>query len=147
MKRNILLVLILSSFILTSCEKEAAVAPAKAPVQTPAEVAVPAPAASISVPDGFNWANSRNVNFLINISTVRFPGIIHLINIYDGDPADGKLLGKGAVSDQMMFKCTLFLPHQVKNATIVCTAPDNTRTSQKWTITDNDIVNAKLAIQ
>lgn len=146
MKINTLLVLLFCSAILASCEKGPAVAPAVVK-PTPAEEYVPTSANAITVPEGFDWSTSRNVNFYINISTEKFPGMIHMIHIYEGDPADGKLLGKGSVTDQAAFKCTVFLPNQVKNVTIVCTAPDNTKTLQKWAITDNNIVNTKLAAQ
>ncbi|WP_428328154.1 hypothetical protein [Mucilaginibacter sp.] len=87
--------------------------------------------ANISVPAGFNWQNSRNVNFTVNVTDTRFAASIYLVSVYNGDPATGSsLLAKGSATNSIAFKSKIYLSNLIKQVYIVKTAPDKSTTTQ-----------------
>lgn len=120
-----LLSLVLVSAVMLSCKKET----------LPAKPTDPIEAISfdkIKVPTGFTWENSRNINLSIEIGDVRFPKVIHVVSIYNGDPVvNGKLLTKGSATTEAPFKSKIYLSNQVTEVYIVTMFPNGTKTSQK----------------
>lgn len=87
---------------------------------------------SISIPEGFNWENSREVSFTIGVSDARFEEAIHVISIYDADPlAGGSLIARGAASLINSFNVKLALRTSLNAVYIVKTAPDGTSVTEK----------------
>jgi hypothetical protein len=53
----------------------------------------------LKIPVGFTWENSKDIYFDITITDNRFNDALHVVSIYDADPAlNGKLLSKGSAS-------------------------------------------------
>lgn len=118
-----LLSIVLFSVVLLSCKKDAI-----------HNVPVAAKAISINdikVPPGFTWENSRNINFSVGITGTRFQKMIHVVSIYDGDPAaDGKLLTKGSATNEAPFKSKIYLSNQITEVYIVTMFPNGAKNSQ-----------------
>jgi LruC domain-containing protein len=92
------------------------------------------------IPSGFKWENSRDVNFNIAINDLKFLDDLHLISIYDKDPAlGGELLAKGSATSLSPFLTTIYLASTIKEVYIVKTAPDNTKFGQKVEAKSKDI--------
>jgi LruC domain-containing protein len=86
----------------------------------------------LKIPVGFTWENSKDIYFDITITDNRFNDALHVVSIYDADPAlNGKLLSKGSASLKTPFATKVYLPNTVKEVFIVKTAPDNTSSIQK----------------
>ncbi len=97
----------------------------------------------LKIPVGFTWENSKDIYFDITITDSRFNDALHVVSIYDADPAlNGKLLSKGSASLKVPFSTKVYLPNTVKEVFIVKTAPDNTSSMQKVPIT-----GLKLSVQ
>lgn len=80
----------------------------------------------LAIPLGFTWQNSRNINFSINVSDIRFGNSMFIISIYDKDPATGgKLLSKGSATNKSGFSSKIFLSKQISSVYIVKTSGDN----------------------
>ncbi len=89
----------------------------------------------LKIPVGFTWENSKDIYFDITITDNRFNDALHVVSIYDADPAlNGKLLSKGSASLKIPFATKVYLPNTVKEVFIVKTAPDNTSSIQKVAI-------------
>jgi len=74
----------------------------------------------------------KDIYFEVNITDMRFSKAIHVVSIYDADPAlNGKLLARGSASISSAFSTKIYLPNTVKEVFIVKTAPDNSSSSQK----------------
>jgi hypothetical protein len=97
----------------------------------------------LKIPVGFTWENSKDIYFDITITDNRFNDALHVVSIYDADPAlNGKLLSKGSASLKTPFATKVYLPNTVKEVFIVKTAPDNTSSIQKVPIS-----GLKLSVQ
>lgn len=97
----------------------------------------------LKIPVGFTWENSTDIYFDITISDTRFGDALHVVSIYDADPGlNGKLLSKGSASVKAPFSTKLYLANTVKEVFIVKTAPDNSSSMQKVTVSGR-----KLSIQ
>ena len=134
MIKKLLIVTLVPVVIFFSCKKE------ELPV-TP--LAVEKSTSAIIVPPGFTWENSRNINFTVIINGNRFPGIIHVISIYDGDPAKGgNLLSKGSATNIAAYKSKIYLSKQIGEVYIVAAFPDGTKTTQKLQINSNNLITS-----
>jgi len=97
----------------------------------------------LKIPVGFTWENSKDIYFDITITDNRFNDAVHVVSIFDADPAlNGKLLSKGSASLKIPFATKVYLPNTVKEVFIVKTAPDNTTSIQKVPIS-----GLKLSVQ
>lgn len=132
--RKILTFIILSATIgFSSCKKDG----------TGQEETVVQNMNDLKVPATFTWENSKDINFEITITDTRFKEALHVVSIYDADPEqNGKLLAKGSASIIEPFLTKIYIPNVVKEVFVVKTAPDNSSTTQKVTITGE-----KLSIQ
>ncbi|HEY1062031.1 MAG TPA: LruC domain-containing protein [Daejeonella sp.] len=121
MKKLLNLILLLFFAGLSSCEKK----------NTAVEGTV-SNMSDLKIPVGFTWENSKDIYFDITITDNRFNDAVHVVSIYDADPAlNGKLLSKGSASLKIPFATKVYLPNTVKEVFIVKTAPDNTSSIQK----------------
>jgi len=120
---------------IASCKKSATPAPS-----------TPKTTSAIVAPTGFNWANSRNVNLTVNISDAQFPGITHVISVYDGDPSvSGKIIMKGGATTSAAYQSKIYFPTQLTDLYIVCTAPNNVSIIQKVTPGTSSAVTISMA--
>jgi len=127
MREKFLLLITLSlSIIFTSCERDF-LAQKNVKVNKLTDV---------KVPEGFTWANSREVSFKVEITDTRFNNLFHVVAIYG---PDSKLITKGAASPGHPFESKATLPNTVTEVYIIRTAPDNSNTSQKVSLTKTDI--------
>ncbi|MEA5405754.1 LruC domain-containing protein [Arcicella sp. DC2W] len=91
---------------------------------------------SLVVPAGFDWKTSRDVNFNISISDIRFKNSLHVVSVYGADPSTGAVaLSKGAASPSSPFLTKISIPSSVKEIYFVKTAPDGTKITQKVALT------------
>ena len=121
MKKLLNLILLFFLAGLSSCEKK----------NTAVEGTV-SNMSDLKIPAGFTWENSKDIYFDITITDNRFNDAVHVVSIYDADPAlNGKLLSKGSASLKIPFATKVYLPNTVKEVFIVKTAPDNTSSIQK----------------
>lgn len=92
------------------------------------------------VPVNFEWKSSRNIKFIVNVSDRRFGNLIHMITLYDGDPAlGGKLLSKGASSTANPFITSIYLSNQFTAVYLVKTAPNNSSITTKVPVGIEDV--------
>lgn len=132
MRKLLNLILIVLFAGLSSCEKQ----------NTAVEGTV-SNMSDLKIPVGFTWENSKDIYFDITITDNRFNDAVHVVSIYDADPAlNGKLLSKGSASLKIPFATKVYLPNTVKEVFIVKTAPDNTSSMQKVPIS-----GLKLSVQ
>lgn len=91
---------------------------------------------SLTVPSGFDWKTSKDVNFNIRVRDIRFGDAIHVIAIYTSDPSSTGTspIAKGAATLSSPFYTKISLGSSVKELYIVKTAPDGTKLSEKVTI-------------
>jgi hypothetical protein len=131
--RKVLNLIFLTIFVgLSSCEKN----------NTAVEGTV-SNMADLKIPVGFTWKNSTDIDFDFTITDARFNDELHVVSIYDADPAlNGKLLSEGSASLKMPFTTKVYLPNTIKEVFVVKTAPDNTSSVQKV-----EISGLKLSIQ
>ncbi|MDP3468947.1 MAG: LruC domain-containing protein [Daejeonella sp.] len=131
--RKVLSLIILTIFVgLSSCKKE-----------NNAVEGTVSNMSDLKVPVGFTWENSKDIYFDITITDARFNDALHVVSIYDADPAlNGKLLSKGSASLKLPFTTKVYLPNTVKEVFVVKTAPDNTSSMQKVAIS-----GLKLSVQ
>lgn len=129
MIKKITLITTALATLLVSCAKES-----RAPdVQSIAT-------STIKVPAGFTWENSRNVNLTLSVADSESPNKIHVISVYDGDPADGgNLLTKGSALTTSAFKSKIYLSNQITAVYLVGAFPDGTSVTNKQTITGSDL--------
>ena len=121
MKRILTLILLTALGVSTSCQKQDAL-----------EETVVKDMTKLQVPSGFSWESSKDIYFEVNITDMRFSKAIHVVSIYDADPAlNGKFLARGSASISSAFSTKIYLPNTVKEVFIVKTAPDNSSSSQK----------------
>lgn len=98
---------------------------------------------NIVVPSGFTRQTSRTLNFTISLTDTRFQNLIQVIAVYDGDPAaGGNLLAKGSATVSAPFQTKLYIAYQIKQVYIVKTAPDNTKVTQKLSISTADVITS-----
>jgi len=120
--KNILLSLtVLTVLAASSCKTSKDVAPMLTGKTT----------ATIKVPTGFTWQNSRNLSFTVNLTDTRFASSVFLISIFDRNPAQGgHLLTEGSATTKTAFSSKVFTSNQVTEVYIVKTAPDNSQATQ-----------------
>jgi len=95
------------------------------------------------VPGSFHWETSRDVNLSIGITDDRFLNNLHVVAIYLSDPANGGTpISKGSASLVSPFNTKISLPSTVKDVYVLKTAPDGTTTSQKLSLTSNNVSTA-----
>lgn len=125
MKKILTLIYFLSVLILAACQKEA----------TTDDTEVASSMNDLKIPTGFTWESSKDIYFDINITDTRFGNAVHVVSIYDADPAlNGKLLSKGSATTSTPFSTKIYLPNTVKEVFIVKTAPNGTKITQKVVI-------------
>ena len=118
---------------MVSCQKSSNPAPTVATVNGTGQ---------IKVPVNFNWQNSRNINFTVNVTDARFGSALFVVSIYDGYPTTGNLMAKGSASTTVPFISKIYLSSQVTQAYIVKTAPDGTKIIQVAPVANNDVVTS-----
>lgn len=100
---------------------------------------------SLVVPAGFDWKTSRDVNFNISISDIRFKSALHVVSVYGADPTTGAVaLSKGAASISSPFLTKISIPSSVKEVYFVKTAPDGTKITQKVALTASSSLTVSL---
>jgi len=133
MKNILHTIAILAVFAISSCKTSKEVTPTTATKST----------ASIKVPAGFLWQNSRNVNFTVNLTDTKFQYDIARIAIYDGNPATGgHLLAKGSATVKAAFTSKIYISNQIKLVYIVKTAPNNSKTTKTQAVVTAAIVTS-----
>lgn len=125
MNKNHLLAGSLLLLILSSCVKQ--------------KDATPDPN-TLKPPSGFLWEMSRNIVVSIGVNDTRFGDALHIIAIYNSDPATGgKLLVSGAASTGKPFAATLYLTDTLQSLFVIKTAPDNSAVQKELAISANSI--------
>ncbi|MEA5138118.1 LruC domain-containing protein [Arcicella rigui] len=100
---------------------------------------------SLTVPTSFDWKTTREINFSVKVSDIRFKDAIHVISIYNDDPATGvAALSKGAASTSSPFTSKISIASKVKTVYIVKTAPDGTKVTQKVTLDTNPQISVSI---
>lgn len=128
MKSNLPLITILCISAFTSCKKFDTL-----------KKSVPL-ANGLSIQKGFQWQNSRNISFAVNVTDTRFGSSMHMISIYDGDPAaGGRLVSKGAATVKTAFASRIYLTRQLAAVYVVKKAPDHTTSVSKIELTSTNI--------
>lgn len=132
MKKDLLIIVLFASFLVFSCKK------------TTSDVLNPKVTTNgVKVPTGFNWENSRNINFTVTITDTRYKGMANLISIYDGDPtAGGNLLAKGSATTATTYKSKIYISNQILSVYIIKTSPDNSKVTQKISIGTADVATS-----
>ncbi|MHA4896490.1 hypothetical protein ACXZ1K_17190 [Pedobacter sp. PWIIR3] len=124
MNKPLLTLSAVCTLLFASCSKEV--------ITTNPEVVAEKPTAALTVPKGFSWENSRNVNLNVSIAETKFPGKTYIVAIYATDPSRGsKLLSKGALNTIKKFKSKMYLSNQITELYLICMAPDKSITSKK----------------
>lgn len=94
----------------------------------------------ITVPGEFDWATSRDINFSIAVTDARFGNKIHVMTIYDGDPAnEGKPLSKGSATLTSAFNTRIYLPVTLPEVYVTKTAPDGSKVTTKVLISSAQV--------
>jgi LruC domain-containing protein len=94
----------------------------------------------IKVSDSFNWSSTNEINFSIGTSDSRFQNLIHVIYIYDQDPAQGgKILAKGAATLIKPFNTKIAFTRATKDVYIVKAAPNGTKTGELVSLNSKNI--------
>jgi LruC domain-containing protein len=95
---------------------------------------------NIKVASTFDWNSTNEINFIIGTSDSRFQNLIHVIYIYDMDPAKGgKILAKGSATLIKPFNTKLTLTRANKSVYIVKSAPNGTKISQELMLTSKNV--------
>lgn len=132
MKKVLFIIVLIISTGLLSCEKKGTT-----------EIGTVSNMSDLKIPVGFTWENSTDIYFDISITDTRFGDAVHVVSIFDADPAfNGKLLSKGSASLKLPFSTKIYIPNTIKKVYVVKTAPDNT--SSTLTV---PISGSKLNIQ
>jgi len=75
---------------------------------------------SMIVPDDFNYEISKDVNVSIGVNDAKFGDKLHVILIYNGDPADGgSLLTSGSASNTSKFESVINIPSHLPEVYVV----------------------------
>ena len=116
MKKVLFIIVLIISTGLLSCEKKATT-----------EIGTVSDLSDLKIPAGFTWESSTDIYFDISITDTRFGDAVHVVSIFDADPAlNGKLLSKGSASLKAPFSTKVYIPNTIKQVYVVKTAPDNT---------------------
>lgn len=95
----------------------------------------------LTVPPGFDWENSREVNFEITITDNRFGDATHSISIYDENPlAGGKLISSGSAKISNSFKTKLNIANTLSRVFIAKISPDQSEISKYVEVVTNNII-------
>jgi len=95
---------------------------------------------NIKVSDTFNWDSTNEINFSIGTSDSRFQNLIHVIYIYDMDPAQGgKILAKGSTTLIKPFNTKITLARASKSVYILKSAPNGTKVGEEVAIASKNI--------
>ena len=136
MKKKLLAITLISSIVMVSCVKSALQAPN---IDTTAKTGT----SNLVIQKGFNWENSRTVNFTVNVTDTRFNGKVQIIAIYDGDPkAGGKIITRGSATPTKAFNSKLYISNQMLQVYIKKTAADNSQIIQVVQISSKNITTS-----
>ena len=95
----------------------------------------------IKVPANFKWEMTKSVSVKVNLEDNSFGALKHKIQIYQEDPANkGISLAEGALSLAQEFESTVAVPSATKELYVVRTAPDNSKTIEKVSISGSNTV-------
>lgn len=131
MKNRLFIAAITCVTLMASCNKQDEIIPDQKPVTSTSD---------IIAPTGFTWESSRNVNFTINVMNGQSPNLIHVVSLYDGDPASGgSLISKGSATTKEGFKCKVYLPNHISQVFVVSAFPNGSIISKKVLITKTDL--------
>lgn len=131
MKNRLFITAITCVTLMVSCNKQDEIIPDQKPVKSTSDVIAPT---------GFTWESSRNVNFTINVSNGQSPNLIHVISLYDGDPATGgSLISKGSATTKFGFKCKVYLPNQISQVFVTGAFPNGSIINKKLIISNTDL--------
>ena len=129
MKQKLLLTIFALSIFLSSCKKDGN-----------GDVIGNEDISNLVVPADFNWQTARDVNFNIAIHDTRFQNALHIIEVFQGDPANGgTTIAKGAGSVTTAFKFKAEIPAGINEVYLVKTAPDGSKNTQKAVVTSTDV--------
>jgi len=94
----------------------------------------------IVVPDGFKWETSRDVAVKITSNDIRFGNVLHKVEIYSANPAEGGIkLAEGGLTPTKSFDANISTASFIKSFYIVKVAPDNSKLIEKFDITGNHL--------
>jgi len=95
---------------------------------------------NINVSDSFNWNTTNEINFSIGTSDSRFQNLIHVIYIYDADPAlGGKILAKGSASLIRPFNTKVSFAKATKDVYILKSAPNGIKIGETVSLNSKNI--------
>lgn len=116
MKKVLFILVLIVSTGLLSCEKKDTI-----------QIGTVKDLSNLKIPIGFTWESSTDIYFDISITDTRFGDAVHVVSIFDANPAlNGKLLSKGSASLKTPFSTKVYIPNTIKTVYVVKTAPDNT---------------------
>lgn len=129
MKNKFLLTTIALSIFLSSCKKDG-----NEGVIGGGDIS------NLVVPASFTWQTARDVNFNVAIHDTRFQNALHIVEVFQGDPAKGgTLLAKGAASVTTSFKFKAEIPAGVNEVYLIKTAPDGSKNTQKASVESTQV--------
>ncbi|WP_276088384.1 LruC domain-containing protein [Pedobacter sp. JY14-1] len=129
MKIKLLSVALLLAVAGTSCKKS-----------IESEKSVSTGLENLNVPGSFDWSTTQEINFSIGTSDSRFQNQIHVIYIYDQDPAKGgKILAKGATTLVTPFNTRLAFASATREVYILKSAPNGVKTGQNVSLNSKNV--------
>lgn len=130
MRTKLFLTVLAFALCFASCKKN------RDEVSTPEETSID----NIKVSDTFDWSTTQDVNFSIGTSDARFQNLIHVIYIYDMDPAKGgKVLAKGSTTLITPFNTKVTFAKATKTIYVMKVAPDGAKIGQEVALSSNNI--------
>ncbi len=97
-------------------------------------------ATDMVIPKGFLFETQRKVDFRVAVTDGRFDGMVHLISVYDKDPAEGgQLLLKGGATVSKPFTGTLDLEKIIQSVYVTKTSPDGSKSAQTLAVGSNRV--------
>lgn len=125
MLKKLLTIMLVAAVAMSSCKKETTQPVTKIAIKSTGQIVVPT---------GFNWQNSRNLNIKVSIVDATSATAIHVVSIYDNDPAaGGNLISKGAASTLNPYKGKINLSNQIATVFVVNAYANGSRITQKVT--------------
>lgn len=100
---------------------------------------------NLIVPAGFDWKTTRDINFNISVSDIRFKNSLHVVSVYTANPNTGAVaISKGAASTSSPFSTRISIPSSISEIFLVKTAPDGSKITQKVALTASSTLSVSL---